>query len=200
MSGTNNPYRSSYYPYWGTNNGGYNNSFNQNYYSQGNTIPSNPFAQNQPIQQQAQPMMNGQQMAQISPYQGIPIKTNKLFVTGVEEAINRSTEYNSETIYFHQDLPIMYEVSVDMKGRKEVYTYDIKAQVNTQQNKETTEIKKEVDSDEYVKLNEFNELKDNYMQLNQRFERLLQQLRGNTQQKQKTAQTHENMAENMGDR
>jgi hypothetical protein len=203
MSGNNNPYRSSYYPYWGNNNGGYNNSFNQNYFTQGNALGANPYMQTQPIQPQAvQPMQNTQQMAQMSPYQGVPIKTNKLFVTGVEEAINRSSEFNSETIYFHQDLPIMYEVAVDMKGRKEVYTYDVKAQNNPQQNKETNDEsqQKQVDLTGYVTIEEFNNLKENYTSLNNRFERLLEQLKGNSQNRQKSGLNQANSNENREDR
>lgn len=203
MSGNNNGYRSSYYPYWGNNNGGYNNSFNQNYFTQGNTLGATPYMPNQPMQPQGvQPIQNNAQMAQMSPYQGVPIKTNKLFVTGVEEAINRSTEFNSETIYFHQDLPIMYEVAVDMKGRKEVYTYDVKAQSNPQQNKETNENaqQKQLDLTGYVTVDEFNDLKENYLSLNKRFERLLEQLRGNSQQRQKSGANQQNNAENREDR
>lgn len=194
-------YKSSYYPYWGNNNGGFNNSFNQSYYAGGNAMqnayPQQPMT---PMQAQQMGMQQGmlsqQQMAQMQSYQAAPIKTNKLFVTGVEEAINRSTEFNSETIYFHQDLPVMYEVAVDGKGRKEVYTFDVTSQNNTQQNKETNTNSKKIELTNYVTIDEFNNLKENYNVLNDRFERLLLQLKGNSQQRQKQAVNPQNSMQN----
>lgn len=193
-----NGYRSTYYPYWG-------NSYNPNYtpqtYMQNNNYSNYNNAYNQPqMPNQAmpqQPIQNNQQaqQMQMQPYNNIPVKTNKLFVTSVDEAINRSTEFNTETIYFHQDLPIMYEVAVDGKGRKEVYTYDVKTQNNPQQNKEVDGKSQEIDTSAFVTVKDFNRLQDDYNLLNQRFEKLLSQLRVNSQQKPKQPENRQNFNE-----
>ena len=44
--------------------------------------------------------------------------TNVILVTGIEEALMKSTERNSEYVYFNQDKPVFYRVKVDMEGRK----------------------------------------------------------------------------------
>lgn len=190
-----NGYRSTYYPYWGNNynagytpaypqNNNYPNSYNNGYNS---AQTANPQASQQPMQQSPQ-------MPQISPYNNIPIKTNKLFVTGVEEAINRAVDFNSETIYFHQDLPILYEVVVDGKGRKEVYTYDVKAQNNTQQSKEEDtkvaqqeqqQLPQAIDMSNFVTIKDFNVLKENYNVLSEQFKKLLSKLQVAGQNKAK---------------
>lgn len=197
-----NGYRSTYYPYWGNNyNAGYTPAYPQN-----NNYPNSynngyNSAQTPNTQASQQPLQNAPQMPQISPYNNMPIKTNKLFVTGVEEAINRSTEFNSETIFFHQDLPVLYEVIVDGKGRKEVYTYDVKAQSNTQQSKEEDikvsqqqqqqqQQQQSLDMSNYVTIKEFNALKENYNSLSEQFKKLLTKLQSNG--KEKTAEIKTN--------
>lgn len=47
-----------------------------------------------------------------------PIKTNKVFVTSLEDALARPAEAGSEYVYLHQDKPLLYEVKTDMQGRK----------------------------------------------------------------------------------
>lgn len=64
-------------------------------------------------------------------------KTNKIFVTSLEEAMNRSVEPNSVIIYLHQDLPLLFEISTDFFGKKTYKTFDIsesvqKPPINTQ--------------------------------------------------------------------
>lgn len=45
--------------------------------------------------------------------------TNVTYVTGIEDALNKSANYNSELIFFHQDQPIFYRVKVDNYGKKQ---------------------------------------------------------------------------------
>lgn len=45
-------------------------------------------------------------------------RTNKLLVTSLDEAIAKSNERNSETVYFDQGRPVIYIVKVDMNGVK----------------------------------------------------------------------------------
>lgn len=46
------------------------------------------------------------------------LNTNAIFVTSLEEALIKTTERNSDMIYFHQDKNEFYRVKVDMEGRK----------------------------------------------------------------------------------
>lgn len=60
---------------------------------------------NNPYAQQAQPQLQW----------GTPqLKTNKILVTSLEEAINKATERYSETYYFDQNKPVFYIIRVDM--------------------------------------------------------------------------------------
>lgn len=44
--------------------------------------------------------------------------TNKLYVTSVDDALNRAAPRGSEMVYFHQDLNEFYVVKTDFEGRK----------------------------------------------------------------------------------
>lgn len=44
--------------------------------------------------------------------------TNKIYVTSLEDALNRSSSRGSEMVYFHQDANEFYVVKTDMDGRK----------------------------------------------------------------------------------
>lgn len=98
----------AFYPYGQPNYGNYG-------YQQPNYQPQMP----QPVQTQ-------QQVQQINT--NAP-KTNKIFVTSLEEAMNRSVEPNSVIIYLHQDLPLLFEISTDFFGKKTYKTYDISKSV-----------------------------------------------------------------------
>ena len=51
------------------------------------------------------------------------IRTNKIFVTSLEDALNRNAEPNSEVVYLHQDQNLLFEIKTDMQGRKTYQTY-----------------------------------------------------------------------------
>lgn len=46
------------------------------------------------------------------------LNTNAAFVTSLDEALIKTTERNSDMIYFHQDKNEFYRVKVDLEGRK----------------------------------------------------------------------------------
>lgn len=52
-------------------------------------------------------------------------RTNKIFVTSLEDALNRPAELNSETVYLDQDKPFLYQVTTDMQGRKTYKTFEL---------------------------------------------------------------------------
>lgn len=53
--------------------------------------------------------------------------TNKIYVTSLEDALNRAASRGSEMVYFHQDNNEFYVVKTDMDGRKSWagFTYNI---------------------------------------------------------------------------
>lgn len=54
-------------------------------------------------------------LRQTAPQWGVPqLKTNKVLVTSLEEAISRSTDRYSEMYYFDQNKPVFYIVGTDM--------------------------------------------------------------------------------------
>ena len=44
--------------------------------------------------------------------------TNKIYVTSLDDALNRSAPRGSEMVYFHQDANEFYVVKTDLDGRK----------------------------------------------------------------------------------
>lgn len=56
-----------------------------------------------------------------------PIRTNKIFVTSLEDALNRNAEPNSEMVYLHQDQNLLFEIKTDAQGRKIYQTYQFSA-------------------------------------------------------------------------
>lgn len=65
-----------------------------------------------------------------------PIKTNKVFVTSLEDALARPAEIGSEYIYLHQDKPLLYEVKTDMQGRKTYTVLELSQPQNKSQREE----------------------------------------------------------------
>lgn len=49
--------------------------------------------------------------------------TNVSYVTSLEEALIRTTQFNSDMIYFNQDCNEFYRVRVDTDGRKSYLTF-----------------------------------------------------------------------------
>lgn len=66
--------------------------------------PTNPMQAQQPVQPQ--------QTAQM------PIKTNKILVTSLDDALNRPAEPNSANVYYHQDEPFAFQIYTDWEGKK----------------------------------------------------------------------------------
>lgn len=44
--------------------------------------------------------------------------TNKIYVTSLEDALNRAASRGSEMVYFHQDANEFYVIKTDMDGKK----------------------------------------------------------------------------------
>lgn len=63
---------------------------------------------------------NYQQQPQVQQQQPIMPKTNKVFVTSLDDAMARSVEPNSETLYLHQDRNLIFDIKTDMQGKKDL--------------------------------------------------------------------------------
>ena len=60
-----------------------------------------------------------QQSPQYGNYMTPPrLVTNATFVTSLDEALIKTTERNSDMVYFHQDRAEFYRIRVDTEGRK----------------------------------------------------------------------------------
>lgn len=89
------------YPYqsFGNNYGGFNNSYN-GYTGYGQTTPYQ-----QPVVQ--------------------PPKTNKIFVTSLDEALSRPAEPNTEIVYLHQNEPLLFQITTDLQGKKTFKSFQL---------------------------------------------------------------------------
>ena len=88
---------------------GFNDNFGRpnNYYSQMQNNAYNGNFQPQMAIQQPQPQM----------------RTNKLYVTSLEDALNRFAEPNTVIVYRHQDEKFEYEITTDAQGKKTYKTF-----------------------------------------------------------------------------
>ena len=63
------------------------------------------------------------QMAQQT--QPAPMRTNKIFVISLEDALNRYAEPNTIMVYRHQDEKFEYEIMTDAQGKKSYKTLQL---------------------------------------------------------------------------
>lgn len=88
------------------------------------------------------------QMAQTQP-QPMQMRTNKIFVTSLEDALNRYAEPNTIMVYRHQDEKFEYEIMTDSQGKKSYKTLtlsDYSAQNEEKQPTATYISKEELDA------------------------------------------------------
>jgi hypothetical protein len=92
------------------------------------------------------------------PQQAQPImpKTNKVFVTSLDDALSRAVEPNSESIYLHQDKNIIFDVKTDMQGRKTWKAYEFKEYIEQEKAPADT---KESQGKDFVSKEEFEAFK-----------------------------------------
>lgn len=77
--------------------------------------------------------------------QPMQMRTNKIFVTSLEDALNRYAEPNTIMVYRHQDEKYEYEIMTDSQGKKSYKTLvlgDFSAQ-NSEKTQNPTYISKE---------------------------------------------------------
>ena len=79
------------------------------------------------------PYMGNYQPQMAQQTQPAQMRTNKIFVTSLEDALNRYAEPNTIMIYRHQDENFEYEIITDGQGRKSYKTLEL---INFSQKKE----------------------------------------------------------------
>ena len=91
-----------------------------NYTGQAHFVPQNGnYAPQTPTQPQAQ-----QQPAQMN--------TNKIYVTGIEDARARQLPPNSDFIFLDNDKPLLYRKTVDATGKMEIKAFKISEYTETE--------------------------------------------------------------------
>ena len=91
------------------------------------------------------PYMSNFQPQMAQQPQPMQMRTNKIFVTSLEDALNRYAEPNTIIVYRHQDEKFEYEIMTDSQGKKSYKTLvlgDYSAQ-NSEKTQNPTYISKE---------------------------------------------------------
>lgn len=64
------------------------------------------------------------------------MRTNKIFVTSLEDALNRYADPNTVILYRHQDEKFEYEITTDNQGKKTYKTLEIRPYSAPQEEKD----------------------------------------------------------------
>lgn len=92
---------------------------------QGSYTPTSPFVPQTPnYAPQAQ-------QAQATPQQG-QVNTNKIYVTGIDDARARQLPPNSDFIFLDNDKPLLYRKTVDATGKMEIKAFKISEYTETE--------------------------------------------------------------------
>ena len=86
-----------------------------------------------------------------------PVNTNKVYVSGLEDAKNRYLAPNSDYIFLDNDKPLLYRKVVDATGKMEVQTFQI-----VQVEEKPVETSQNVDLSKFVSMDAFNSLKKEF--------------------------------------
>ena len=79
------------------------------------------------------------------------MNTNKIYVTGIEDAKTRQLPANSDYIFLDNDKPLLYRKTVDATGKMEVKAFKI-----SENNETEAEAAPAVDMSQYVSVKDFN--------------------------------------------
>lgn len=79
------------------------------------------------------------------------MNTNKIYVTGIEDAKTRQLPANSDYIFLDNDKPLLYRKTVDATGKMEIKAFKISEYTETE-----AEAAPAVDMSQYVSVKDFN--------------------------------------------
>lgn len=92
---------------------------------QGSYTPTSPFVPQTPN------YAPQTQQVQTTPQQG-QVNTNKIYVTGIEDARARQLPPNSDFIFLDNDKPLLYRKTVDATGKMEIKAFKISEYTETE--------------------------------------------------------------------
>ena len=105
-----------------------------------------------PQYQQNAPQTNAQSVPQMN--------TNKIYVTGIEDARNRTLAPNSDYIFLDNDKPLLYRKTVDATGKMEIHTFKISEYNEEQEKKEDIPVAPQIDTSKFVSVKDFDRLRN----------------------------------------
>lgn len=76
---------------------------------------------------------------------GGQMRTNKIFVTSLEDALNRYAEPNTIMVYRHQDEKLEYEIMTDAQGKKNYKTLVLSDYSAQNQTRDTQAVNPSID-------------------------------------------------------
>ena len=147
----------------GNNYGGYMpystpyNGYNNN---QGNYTGQAPFA---PQGANYAPQMQSQQ-------QPAQMNTNKIYVTGIDDARARQLPPNSDFIFLDNDKPLLYRKTVDATGKMEIKAFKISEYTETEAAPASAPA---VDMSQYVSAEEFKSMQTEVGRIKKTIDNLL---------------------------
>lgn len=144
------PYGAPYSGYNGYNNGQTNYIGQQAFAPQGANYA--PTAQSQ------------QQTAQ----QPVQMNTNKIYVTGIEDARTRQLPPNSDFIFLDNDKPLLYRKTVDATGKMDIKAFKISEYTEEANQANNTP---QIDLSQFVSIQDFKQMQDEVYQLRKVVER-----------------------------
>lgn len=93
--------------------------------------------------------------------QNVPqVNTNKIYVTGIEDARNRTLAPNSDFIFLDNDKPLLYRKTVDATGKMEIHTFKILEYNEGQDKANTVQAAPQIDTSQFVSIKDFDRLRD----------------------------------------
>ena len=110
------------------------------------------------------------------------LRTNKVFVTSLEDALNRYAEPNTIMVYRHQDEKFEYEIMTDMQGKK-TYKTLVLADYST------AEPRKDTNPANYLTIDAFDALQAKFDSLESKVESLEAELLKKTKRIEKSGGT-----------
>ena len=128
--------------------------------SQGNYTGQVPYApQNGNFAPQTQPQQ--QQPAQVN--------TNKIYVTGIDDARARQLPPNSDFIFLDNDKPLLYRKTVDATGKMEIKAFKISEYTET----ESAPATQALDMSQFVSVDEFKGMQNEMKRIKKTIDGLL---------------------------
>lgn len=104
------------------------------------------------------------QYAQNAPQTGAQaapqMNTNKIYVTGIEDARNRTLAPNSDFIFLDNDKPLLYRKTVDATGKMEIRTFKISEYKEEEEKTTATPVAQNIDTSQFVSVKDFDRLRD----------------------------------------